>query len=46
VVVTILHNFSFCVHCLAGPVTKHQLKISLFVDLELGPVAVLVAVAD
>jgi hypothetical protein len=40
---TILRNFSFCVHFLVGPATRHQLKIYLFVGLELGPAVALVA---
>jgi hypothetical protein len=42
---TILRNSSFCDHFQVGPDTKRRLRISLFVDPELGQVAELVAVA-
>ena len=42
---TILRSSSFCDQFQVGLATKHQLKIYLYVDLELGQVAELVALA-
>jgi hypothetical protein len=45
VVATILRNSFFCDHFLVGLAIKRRLKIYIFVDLELGQAAVLVAAA-
>jgi hypothetical protein len=44
-VATILRNSSFCDHFQVGLDTKHRLRISSFVDPELGQVVALVVAA-